>query len=57
MNIPGDILWRRVGLAHHHPRVHALGHLLQVPLDRLPLRDLEEVLQIQIFKPGLRLKR
>lgn len=30
-------LLRPVGLDHHHARVHAAGHILPIPLDRVPL--------------------
>nr|CAI5864056.1 unnamed protein product [Callosobruchus analis] len=41
---PATFLWP-VGMDHHHSRLHALGHLLPFPFDRLPLRNLEESLQ------------
>ena len=53
----GEVLRRGLGLANHHPHLDAPGHLLPVPLDRLSLRDLEEVVQIQKFALGLRLKK
>lgn len=44
----GEVLRRRLGLAHHHPHQHAIGYLLPLPLHRLPLRDMEEVVQVQV---------
>ena len=44
-----------MGVADHHARVDAAGHLLPLPLDGLPLRDLEEVLQVQDPPQRLRL--
>jgi len=38
---------RPVGVDHHHARVHATGHILQVSLDRVPVRDLEAIVQNQ----------
>jgi len=40
-------LLRPVGVDHHHARVHATGHILQVSLDRVPVRDLEAIVQDQ----------
>ena len=42
-------------MADHHPRVDAARHLLPVPLDRLSLRNLEEIVQVQIVQSRLRL--
>lgn len=44
---PSSIL-RSVGMDHHHPRVHAIGYILSVPLGHMPVRDMEDVLQMQI---------
>ena len=45
--VSGQVLRWRVGVADHNARVDAAGHLLPLPLDGLPLRDLEEVFQVQ----------
>ena len=55
-NISGQVLRRRVGVADHHARVDAARHLLPLPLDGLPLRDLEEVFQVQDAQQRLRLR-
>ena len=44
-------------MADHNARFDAAGHLLPLPLDGLPLRDLEEVLQVQDPPKRLRLIR
>lgn len=48
---PSSIL-RSVGMDHHHPRVHAIGHILSVPLGHMLVRDMEDVLQMQIEQHG-----
>lgn len=40
-------LLRAVGLDDNHARVHAACHILQVPLDRVPVRDMETFVQNQ----------
>lgn len=40
-------LLRAVGVDHHHARVHAAGHILPVPLHRVPVRDMEALVQDQ----------
>lgn len=52
-------LLRPVGLDHHHARVHAAGHILPVPLHRVPVRDMEKVVQNQavvhhVIRPSTR---
>lgn len=38
-------LLRPLGLDHHHARVHAAGYLLPIPFDRVPVRDMEALVQ------------
>lgn len=32
----------------YHSRVHAIGYILSVPLGHMPVRDMEDLLQMQI---------
>lgn len=39
---------RCVGMDDHHSRIHAAGHILQISLCYMPIRDMEDVLQMPI---------
>lgn len=43
-----------MGLAHYNPRVDAPGNILQIPFNSLPVRNLEEDIQVQVVEPRLR---
>lgn len=44
---PSAIL-RRMGMDDYHSRVYAIGYILSVPLSHMSVRDMEDVLQMQI---------
>lgn len=39
---------RSMGMDDYHSRVHAIGYILSVPLGHMPVRDMEDLLQMQI---------
>lgn len=44
---PSAIL-RRMGMDDYYSRVYAIGYILSVPLSHMSVRDMEDVLQMQI---------
>ena len=45
---PGRVLWGRVGVANHYPRVDAISNFLQIPFDCMSVWNMEKVFQIQV---------
>lgn len=46
---PGSpAILRGMGMDDYHSRVHAIGYILSVPLSHMSVRDMEDVLQMQI---------